>query len=327
MSVALAAPPAVAADLVLVRMALPARRPPGPAAIRKDVGRLLHGRDLSAEEFTALRDELAAAGLVTATGRSVGLADGGRARAMAYLGISEFPPRATWKTVLAKFLFPRAVGLPPEVAERMTSKDRLAAQLLKLKYDLPDDAGSKVGEVIEALACRTLRHPEETTLDGLMRRTICREVLKTGERLTKKELIKQLPLYETGLIKGTADEIRQALIRAALNAEPEPPAEFDLTAFARTIQVLARTSPPEDRFHDNKVYIAALWRVGQREAGFPRMTLPVFKARLVEANQAGLLRLSRADLVQAMDQARLAESETPYLNATFHFVLIEGGRP
>src|SRR5690242_9149356 len=64
MSVAVAAPPAVAADLVLVRLALPARRPPGPAAVRKDVGRLFHGRDLSAEEFAALRDELAAAGLV-----------------------------------------------------------------------------------------------------------------------------------------------------------------------------------------------------------------------------------------------------------------------
>jgi hypothetical protein len=34
--------------------------------------------------------------------------------------------------------------------------------------------------------------------------------------------------------------------------------------------------------------------------------------------------VSRADLVQAMDPQLVAESEIVYLNASFHFVLIEG---
>jgi hypothetical protein len=72
------------------------------------------------------------------------------------------------------------------------------------------------------------------------------------------------------------------------------------------------------------VFVAAVWRASQREHGFPRLALPEFKTRLVEANRDGLLRLSRADLVQAMDPARVTESETHYLNATFHFVLIAG---
>jgi hypothetical protein len=55
--------------------------------------------------------------------------------------------------------------------------------------------------------------------------------------------------------------------------------------------------------------------------------LPEFKQRLVEANAQHLLHLSRADLVEAMDPELVAESRTSYLNATFHFVLLEGDRP
>jgi hypothetical protein len=49
--------------------------------------------------------------------------------------------------------------------------------------------------------------------------------------------------------------------------------------------------------------------------------------RLVEANHAGLLHLSRADLVQAMDPADVRESEASYLGAPFHFIRIEEDRP
>jgi hypothetical protein len=75
------------------------------------------------------------------------------------------------------------------------------------------------------------------------------------------------------------------------------------------------------------VFIAALWRASQREPSLQHISLPEFKQRLVEANAQSFLHLSRADLVQAMDPQLVAESETVYLNATFHFVLLEGDRP
>ena len=43
---------------------------------------------------------------------------------------------------------------------------------------------------------------------------------------------------------------------------------------------------------------------------------------LIEANRLGHLRLSRADLVEAMDRNELAASEIAHENATFHFVRI-----
>ena len=96
---------------------------------------------------------------------------------------------------------------------------------------------------------------------------------------------------------------------------------------AATAKALAADSPPDARFHGNKVFIAALWRASQREPSLQHISLPEFKRRLVEANAEHLLHLSRADLIQTMDPQLVAESETVYLNATFHFVLLEGDRP
>ena len=328
MTAAVAASPAVA-DLVLARMALPAKKRPAPAAVRKDVGKLLHGRPLSADEFVAVRDDLAAAGLVVADGRSVRLTDAGRDQALAFLGLAEFPPRTTWTTVQAKVLFPRAVGVSTECGERLAKKDQVAAFLIRRKYDLPAGSGSTLASAMEALACREAGYPEETTLKGLYEAALSKAV-GSDAKLTKKELVKQLPRVVGKTPTGTADALRATAIRewlANTRPEPSPPAEFDLPTFAETVKALARVSPAADRFHDNKAFIAAVWRASQREPGFPRLSLAAFKARLVEANRADLLTLSRADLVQAMNPALVAESETEYLNATFHFVLIEGDRP
>ena len=72
-------------------------------------------------------------------------------------------------------------------------------------------------------------------------------------------------------------------------------------------------------------WISRAWRQfqSQSDGHGAGLDLPAFKQRLVEANREGLLRLSRADLVSAMDPADVRESETRYLNAEFHFILIE----
>jgi hypothetical protein len=114
---------------------------------------------------------------------------------------------------------------------------------------------------------------------------------------------------------------------SSVSQQIEPPRieQLDLPAFAATVRALAVNSPVEDRFHDNKVFIGALWRSSQSEPSFPRLMLDEFKQQLIDANSRGLLHLSRADLVQEMNPQLVAESETTYLNATFHFVLLEGG--
>ena len=314
-------------------MTLPSKKPVAPSAVRKDVGKLLDP-ELSAAEFDDLRSELASAGFLTKGKRNTfALTDAGRERALRFLGVAELPPRTNWSTVIAKYLFPKAAGLSANAAAKLDNGDKLAAFILKRKYGLAAGAGSTVNQVLEAIACKELGFSDETTLDGLLCAVLSR--LMGSERLTKEKLVKQLPLFETGLTAASADAARCKVVRDWLGGAPQPlpqpeppPAEpFDLPAFAATVRALAASSPPQDRFHDNKVFIAALWRASQREPNFPRLSLPEFKQRLVEANSQNLLHLSRADLVQAMDPQLVADSETVYLNATFHFVLLEGDHP
>jgi hypothetical protein len=251
---------------------------------------------------------------------------------MRFLGVAEIPSRTNWSTVIAKYLFPRAVGLSAHAAEKMDSGDKLAAFVLKRKYGLAAGAGTAVNRVLEAVVCKRLGFPQETTLDGLFCAVLSQ--LMGSDRLTREKLTQQLPLFETGLTVASADAVRCKIVREWLGVAPQPlqrpeppPSErFDLPVFAATVRALAANSLPQDRYHDNKVFIAALWRASQREPNFPPIPLADFKQRLVEANSHNLLHLSRADLVQAMDPQLLGDSETEYLNATFHFVLIEGGR-
>jgi hypothetical protein len=305
-----------------------------PKRVREDVGKLL-GTDLPADDFAAVRGELAAAGCLEKRPRGVFvLTDAGRERALRFLGLTQLPPRANWGTVIVKYLFPKAAGLSPEAAAKLDSKEKLGAFLLKRKYGLSNGAGSTVRQVLEAIVCKELGFFGETTLEGLMQ-AVLGKLIGSDERLPTEKLVTQLPRFETGLADVTADAVRRKVVRdwltgdtaSSRQAEQRPAEPFDLADFAATVRKLAGTSPPQDRFHDNKVFIAPLWRASQREPNFPRLSLPEFKQRLVEANARHLLHLSRADLVSAMDPRLVAESETAHLNATFHLVLLEGDRP
>jgi hypothetical protein len=337
----LTTPPATdtaAADLVLVRMTLPGTKPVAPSAVRRDVGKLLDA-ELSATDFDLLRNELAAAGFLEKGKRNTFVVtDTGRERALRFLGVAELPARTNWSTVIAKHLVPRAAELSSDAAGELNTGDKLAAFVLKRKYGLSAGAGSTVNQVLEAVVCKQLGFPRETTLDGLLRVVLNR--LIGTENLPKDQLAKQLPLFETGLTSTKADAARCKVVKDWLRGQrkaiqpPEQPESrrlehepFDLSTFAATVRKLAADSPREDRFHDNKVFIAALWRASQREPSFPRVSLAEFKQRLVEANSQNLIRLSRADLVQAMEPQLVADSEALYLNAAFHFVLLEGDHP
>src|SRR5262249_6494779 len=158
-----------------------------------------------------------------------------------------------------------------------------AALILKRKYGLTPASGSTVSRVLEAVVCKELGFSDETNLNGLFCAVLSRVI--RSERLTKDKLVRQVPLFETGLTAVKADSARCMLVRDWLSAarqrpqRPVPPESqsvepFDLPAFAATVRALAASSRAEDRFHDNKVFIAPLWRASQREPNFPRVALP-----------------------------------------------------
>jgi hypothetical protein len=99
---------------------------------------------------------------------------------------------------------------------------------------------------------------------------------------------------------------------------PPPKSTDDLKAFASEVNAIAAHAQVA-RFHD-KAFIHSVWQYLQRSGVLDSMTLEAFKIDLVEAHRAGLVRLTRADLVIAMDPTEVKRSETKYLSAEFHFI-------
>ena len=102
---------------------------------------------------------------------------------------------------------------------------------------------------------------------------------------------------------------------------PAPVAPLDLDTFSRRVLEAARSSPT-GRFGDDKVFVVHVCRILSHDPVFAAMGLDGFKRRLAEANNARLLDLSRADMVEAMDPDDVALSKVSYLGAAFHFVRI-----
>jgi len=102
----------------------------------------------------------------------------------------------------------------------------------------------------------------------------------------------------------------------------QAPAVINLVHFAKKVMEVARYAPESVKFGPNKVYINKVW-----ELGFSgQMSLEEFKEYLKQANTQGLIYLSRADLVQVMNQEWLKLSKIQLVpgsdTAVVDFVLI-----
>lgn len=325
-----AAPSGPLADLILVRL-LPAKDSIPPKRLRDDLSPLFRqppSIESIAETIAALR----AAELVQAKGQL--LTDAGRAHAMAYLGVTELPPKADWRTVKANYLAPKALHLSPTSnsdAKTCGDAKKLAAMLLKRELGLPVGAGNTLNAVFEAIACRELGYPDYTKLGELVPHMLGK-AMGSSEPISKKDAEKVLPRVLLNTPKAGMEGLRAvALLALTSDASPQPEAErgtganhemFDLETFANTVKAVARRSPT-GWFGGNKVFISHVWRQLKDEPRFAPLGLTGFKEKLIEANRENRLTLSRADLVQEMDPSDVQQSETAYLNALFHFILVE----
>ncbi len=316
------------ADLILVRL-LPATKSVPPKKLREDVAPLFHtppSDEQVAETLTALRSS----GLLTPKGQLSTAT--GRARALEYLGVSELPPRANWGMMKARYLVPKALGLSAnaeDTAKVVGDANKLAPLLLKRKLGLPVGTGTTLNAVFEAITCRELGFPDHVTLKSLIPVLLGKAIEGDGP-IEAKDAEKVVPRVLLGAKQGGMNGLREVALTGWIGGDEAPkseptatPAEpFDLEGFANTVKSEARRCPT-GRFGDNKVFINHVWGQLKDEPRFAPLGLDGFKEKLVEAHRQDLLTLSRADLVQLMDPADVRESETAYLNAVFHFVLVE----
>lgn len=120
-------------------------------------------------------------------------------------------------------------------------------------------------------------------------------------------------MVELGEVRAVQPATKPSPQRArAKMAEQQAPERLE--SFARRVQSAANELPPWTPGADG-VPISDIYHRLR-----PRPPLEEFRRLLIQAHQADLLELTRADLVEAMDPKTVRDSEVTHFGARFHFV-------
>jgi hypothetical protein len=338
-------PPLAPVDsLILARLLVAGDKGAKAADLRKDLGPVL-GRRWAGNALASVIDrsvvKLGAADLVVhlpgkskRAAASIALTDDGRREALAFLGVPELPakPKPTWASIKKSLVAARALGLPAPGAD-FARDDGLRAALLNRQSALGLGPFPSLKQAKEAWTRKQLGmgDKEKVTLEtvqaALFRRALNGDEGKpVAPKLALDRLLSQ-GVGADGAVLAAKDLRDEAIRRwvddglGGAGARPAAPSftTLPLDDFADRVRHAARDCKA-GRFGDSKVFIVHVWRALQDDPAFRGGDFPAFKARLAEANNARLLDLARADLVQAMDPEDVLLSEVAYLNACFHFV-------
>ncbi|WP_009962276.1 hypothetical protein [Verrucomicrobium spinosum] len=290
--------PDILSELILIRLVV-ADRSKGETSstVRKDLWPLFEGRLTKAElalAFEVKSHDLVEREVAIRLGKSrIALTETGVSAALGSLGVLELPKGMRWEQLKNRILTAQALGLPSstKVQAHVSKSDGLRACIVKREYNLPTGDLPTPTQALDLLAGKAVGARKSGSTEmrlALLRRWV-------GDRMVQAPD----PVGPEG--KPASEEMRSA---------PD---------FAETVLAAARSSET-GWFGDNKVFISHLWR-RLKQLGSPyAVDEQEFKRRLVEANQALRLRLSRADLVEAMNPADVAGSATHHLGETFHFI-------
>ncbi|MGO9471007.1 MAG: hypothetical protein ACLQIB_43465 [Isosphaeraceae bacterium] len=268
----------------------------------------------------------------------------GRRLALAFLGIDELKPKTTWATLRKLHLPAQALGLTASTdasIKAIASDPGFKAMMLKQQFHLPAALPPKLDDILDALAWKLIGFEGSARKFAIkaVKTALFNRELGNGRETEFKKAASQLLARRIGARRDDSKELRDAIVRgwidehsnaqtgaadahrgpASLIAAPQ--VELDLPAFADRVKAAAGMCTT-GRYGSNKVFVAHVFMALQSDPLFQNMSLGEFKDRLAQANNARLLDLSRADLVQAMDPDDVRQSEVQYLSATFHFVRI-----
>jgi Mn-dependent DtxR family transcriptional regulator len=344
-------------DLILVRFLASGAKGLIASEINKTLQRILaphfSTRDLYQQEVSKCLVNLADSGFLETPHRGRYLAtEAGNERAIKFLGITQRPATVQWESLKNAYLVPRSLGVPAPENEkehkRLAETHRLMAAILRTHFDLPIDPFCTLTKARNALLWQHWVDPEfikrlrdrrpaldrESFTQGKVMAILLNDLLGASRELAWRAALKQLVAKVVGAKRTDSNELRLAVLRQATaprasepETEPEtepkpPPYLFDLVVFSSRVRRAAKNSQT-GRFGDNEVFISHVYEKLQSDGEDFGLSLDEFKARLAEAHNKGLLRLSRADLAQALDQGDVMASETHYLTATFHFVRLD----
>jgi len=310
----------------------------------------------ASEWNTRLDETLAAletAGLARRQGRNAfELTSQGRTHVHTWLGVKKLEG-VSWKKLKSTYLLARVLELTPSstTLARLGTADGMRAVLVQKQLGTTTPGSRSLTQVRDALCWKQLgvETDKPFTLAAVQAVLLAR-AMQSSREAEPTQAMRQLAARSVGAKRSDAESLRLAALRSWLvpssesltpapRAEPATvsalrnalagpvdPAFFDtapapeeLSTFAQRVKQAAKASTT-GRFGEDKIFISHVWRTLRDQAR--NLDERTFKDKLVEANRARLLNLSRADLVEAMDPADVSESETQYLGVTFHFIAL-----
>lgn len=326
--------------LVLTRLLPVSEKGETKAKIQKDLEPLL-GHRWSGRVLTDVLDrtliKLASKGLVARRHVKskqavppMELTAEGRQTILDFLKVKQLPtkPKPNWNKLKHSLLMAPALDLPGP-GEPLFKDDGFRAVLLRKQYGLSLGDYPTLAQVRTEWLRKTLGMgaKEKVNLETVQAALLKKE-LGDGAPTDSKKVLNRLLARQLRARRDDTKELRDEVLRHWVDrslgipesgAEPPPTPPFDLHHFAERVVVAARACPT-GRYGESKVFIVHVWRLLRDDPEFRGMDFPTFKERLAEANNARLLDLSQADLVQAMDPEDVHLSEVSYLNARFHFI-------
>lgn len=347
---------ALVAQLFLARLLVPAKKAPTVAQVKRDLEPLFkHALSPGAwsELFDGARSQLIAMGRVQE--KPLSLTAAGQTACLGFwrLTPTALSGRVTWQNIVRQVLVPRALDLPSDLFRGKQPANTLVLALLRRSFDLPADVRTQK-DLLNALAWRQLGIVSTAAFTPAA--VLGRRLLQTERTLTPAAVAKNLAksdlipsekdLFRAVLQKWIASTPEETSLAAAVPADAcsapaqVTPTESAPSATIERVETVNDTTVNDaaafvaavrqatgqcltGRFGDNKVFIAHVWRqLVQNHAEFSTTTLDEFKRLLLHAHQQQQVTLSRADLVERMDPRDVAESETCYLDARFHFLRV-----
>lgn len=251
------------------------------------------------------------------------LQERGKQKALSILGIDSLPrtektERAKWAWIRNVALVRVALGVEPNSAgfRRVRASDDVRAIVLQRHYGIAPGKDLSLKVVVDILCAAALGASRVDSRD--VRTPVIRRWLAQVQAQPE-------PSAPSPASSASDEPTTKGGAAASDDMAARPQGDVttnDLAAFAARALAAAKRSPTGRRDGD-KVFVSHVFRELERSGEANGTTLADFKLRLVEAQKGGLLRLSRADLVEDMSPEDVRESEVERLSARLHFVRID----
>jgi hypothetical protein len=320
-------------DLILARLSVKTKSP----LARSDVTKSLYPfvqLNLTLPEWRAQFDQalerLRSDGLVEDD--ALAPTDKGMARLQAALGVVARPTAKDWRAFKVRYL-PRLVLAGARV-DKVTAVNP-ALEVLGDHLAAPSEARKTDSRVVNAWLARTLELRNDKVTFGSLRAALLARELGVPARPALEQVVRLAVAKLAGSRSAKPDDVLQALTarwlqggtqQRAENGRPISNVAAETATPAGLVEKVhaAAHGPAARRFGPNKVFIASVWEALCRDPEVSALGEGGFKRALAEAHREGSLVLARADLVAAMDPRDVMASEVQHLNATYHFIQLEG---